>query len=74
MKKNTFKFKLGDKVFYLGRAGVCLIHGRGRFHFASGGEVNYYILDGAMRDFAQETVLLSPREFAETNQQLLRDC
>ena len=44
---NEFKFELGDKVFILGCAGKCLVSGRGRMEFTSGGKMNYYFLQGA---------------------------
>ena len=63
--KNTFKYALGDKVFILGTTGICIITGRGKMEFISGGSINYYFLDGANPSCQSEVVLQTPEEAME---------
>lgn len=47
MKKDNFKFNLGDRVFYLGHTGACRVSGRGTMEYLSGGKINMYQIGGA---------------------------
>jgi hypothetical protein len=60
MKK--FKYELGDKVFLLGRAGICAVSGRGRLDFLSGGNLNMYQVNGAHHAYVAEHELLTVQE------------
>ena len=62
MKANTFKFKMGDRVFILGRPGLCVVCARGRMDFLSGGSLNLYQIAGAHLDYVPEYSLLTPEE------------
>lgn len=62
MKKQTFKYKLGDHVFILGKAGICVVNGRGVFNFLSGGVINYYTVFGGHVAFCSEYELVTPQE------------
>ena len=44
--KNKFKFALNQKVFIIGTTGICVINGRGKCKFVSGGKANAYFLAG----------------------------
>ena len=61
--KKKFKFALGERVFILGRAGVCIVTGRGEMDYLSGGKLNQYQVAGAHCDpQVMEQALLTPRE------------
>ena len=62
MEEKEFKFELGDQVFILGLSGRCLVNGRAKAEFLSGGKVNFYNLDGVHPGWQAETVLLTPQE------------
>ena len=62
MKKQTFKYKLGDHVFILGKAGICIVNGRGVFNFISGGTINCYTVMGGQSGFCSEHELVTPQE------------
>jgi hypothetical protein len=41
------KYELGQHVLTLGKHGICIISGRGKMEFISGGKINMYQLMGA---------------------------
>jgi len=59
MKKFKFKFKIDQRVFVLGRRGVCVVTGRGSMEFSSGGIMPYYVLQGAHPGFLPENTLIN---------------
>jgi hypothetical protein len=63
MKKDTFKFKLGERVFVLGKEGLCVVSGRGRMDFLSGGSLNLYQIAGATCGDVAEYELINHEEF-----------
>lgn len=62
MKK--FKFNIGEQVFIIGKAGICIVIARGSMKYISGGKINLYQLDGGNRTYAMEQVLLTPVEMS----------
>lgn len=65
MKKVNFKFELGQKVFWLGHQGLCIVVGRGVMNFLNGGECNWYALDGAHCYTLPEYDLSTIQEFLD---------
>jgi hypothetical protein len=63
MKKKSFKYALGERVFILGRTGICEISGRGHMEFISGGNMPWYSLEGAHVGLQPESTLITPQEF-----------
>jgi len=57
-----YKFKLGEHVFVLGRDGLCIVKGRGKMKFTSGGTASMYMIGGAYYGAFQENELLSIEE------------
>jgi hypothetical protein len=70
MKKNTFKYKIGERVFVIGTSGVSIISARGFMDFASGGQMNFYCLLGAVSSTLPENMLETVKE----RKLFLRDC
>ena len=63
MKKQMFKYHLGDRVMIIGRTGLCVVTGRGSMEFISGGNLNMYQLGGAcVADGVPEHLLMTPEE------------
>jgi hypothetical protein len=62
MKKKSFKYALGERVFILGRTGICEISGRGHMEFISGGNMPWYSLVGAYVGLQPENILITPQE------------
>jgi hypothetical protein len=62
MKKKKFKLELGDRVYIIGQAGLCIITGRGNMDFLSGGNLNIYQVDGAHGGYWSEDTLLTKEE------------
>lgn len=62
MKDKPFKFSIGERVFILGRPGVCVITGRGHMDFISGGKMNYYSLEGGQVGLHPESALITYAE------------
>jgi len=62
MKNKPFKFTLGERVFILGRSGVCVITGRGHMEFMSGGKMNFYSLEGGHSGLHPENALITYAE------------
>lgn len=65
MKAGSFKFSLGERVFILGRPGICTVTARGKMNFFSGGSLNLYQVNGAYDGFRTENLLLSESEVRE---------
>ncbi len=63
MKKKSFKYNIGERVFILGITGVCQVSGRGHMEFISGGHMPWYSLEGAHTGFHPESSLITPEEF-----------
>jgi len=59
-----FKFGIGERVFIIGNAGICIVTARGEMNYISGGKINIYQLDGGNRTYAMEQVLLTPIEMS----------
>jgi hypothetical protein len=57
MKKNSFKYELGEKVFLIGYDGVSVVSARGQMDFMSGGKMNFYCLLGARSGSYPENAL-----------------
>jgi|WetSurMetagenome_2_1015567.scaffolds.fasta_scaffold255899_3 hypothetical protein len=62
MKKNKFRFNIGDHVFILGKTGRCVVTGRGQMEFASGGKLNMYQISGGHQAILAEIGLITPAE------------
>jgi hypothetical protein len=60
-----FKFELGEKVFVLGRQGICVVCGRGIMEYLSGGIANHYVISGAHRGVLYEFELMNIDEGRE---------
>jgi hypothetical protein len=60
--KDEFKFKLGEKVYWLGHQGICIVSGRGVMSFLSGGKLNMYQINGAHNMYLAEYELLTENE------------
>ena len=71
MKCKKFKFELGDRVGITGKVGLCVVTGRGKMDFLSGGELNMYQIQGGQGGFIQEEVLITKAEMALLNIPLL---
>lgn len=65
MQDKKFKFKLNEKVFILGQAGMCVITGRGTMEYTSNGKMNLYQLSGGCNQFINEGTLLTLDEAEE---------
>ena len=73
MGKNKFKFELSDKVFVWGKAGICVITGRGNMDFSSGGNANVYQIEGAHQGIVTEFILISPKDYEEWKRSALNE-
>jgi len=62
MKKDNFKYKLGERVFLLGKTGLCIVSGRGKMEYISGGTLNNYQVSGAHNGDVPEYHLLSEKD------------
>lgn len=67
MKNKSFKFSLDERVFILGKSGLCIIIGRGHMEFTSGGKINWYIVDGGHNGFYIENILITRTEAQALN-------
>jgi hypothetical protein len=65
MRKEKFKFELNQRVFLLGKTGICIVLGRGVMEFSSGGERCMYAIAGAHDEFVAEETVLSVDEAKE---------
>jgi hypothetical protein len=68
MKKDeSFKFRLDQRVFIIGRPGICVVTGRGKMSFVSGGTANMYQLNGGQDVIVQEAIILEMAEAIDMN-------
>ena len=68
MKKDDFKFELGQKVFWLGHQGMCNIRSRGRQKSINGADFNIYLTQGAHCQYLAESELLTLQELMQVEQ------
>jgi hypothetical protein len=63
--KKEFKFDLGDNVYILGTAGMCIISARGQMNCLSGGIINLYQIEGCHCGYYTEHALVIIQEAKE---------
>ena len=68
--KNNYKFKLGDQVMLIGRSGNCVVSGRGRVEFISGGTLNIYQIAGAHYGYIAEYEVINEKDWMASHVRL----